>query len=172
MERRVQADHPFEPGGRHQHHRHRNGAGRGVRRPTHPGVRFCNRLLRRHRCPADRRERAARAGFLAGVVRDWEAAASPAIDAGVRVAFARTGLVVSSEGGAWQKLFPIFKAGIGGKLGSGDQYWSAISLTDEVRALCWLIDNEISGPVNLVGPDPLTNVEVTRSWATCSSGPR
>jgi uncharacterized protein (TIGR01777 family) len=101
------------------------------------------------------------AGFLAGVVRDWEAAAQPAIDAGVRVAFARTGLVVSSKGGAWQKLFPIFKAGIGGKLGPGDQYWSAISLTDEVRALCWLIDNEISGPVNLVGPDPLPNAEVT-----------
>lgn len=101
-------------------------------------------------------------GFLAGVVRDWEAAAQPAIDAGVRVAFARTGLVVSSQGGAWQKLFPIFKAGIGGKLGSGDQYWSAISLTDEVRALCWLIDNEISGPVNLVGPDPLTNAQVTK----------
>jgi uncharacterized protein (TIGR01777 family) len=102
------------------------------------------------------------AGFLAGVVRDWEAAAQPAIDAGVRVAFARTGLVVSSKGGAWQKLFPIFKAGIGGKLGPGDQYWSAISLTDEVRALCWLIDNEISGPVNLVGPDPLPNAEVTK----------
>ena len=79
---------------------------------------------------------------------------------------------MSSEGGAWQKLFPIFKAGIGGKLGSGDQYWSAISLTDEVRALCWLIDNEISGPVNLVGPDPLTNVEVTKVMGDASSGPR
>lgn len=101
-------------------------------------------------------------GFLAGVVRDWESAARPAIDAGVRVAFARTGLVVSSDGGAWQKLFPIFKAGIGGKLGSGDQYWPAISLADEVRALCWLIDHEISGPVNLVGPDPRTNAEVTK----------
>ena len=101
-------------------------------------------------------------GFLAGVVRDWEAAAAPAVDAGVRVTFARTGLVVSSDGGAWQRLFPIFRAGLGGKLGSGKQYWSAISLTDEVRALTWLINNDVGGPVNLVGPHPVTNAEVTR----------
>jgi uncharacterized protein (TIGR01777 family) len=101
-------------------------------------------------------------GFLAGVVRDWEAAAAPAVDAGVRVAFARTGLVVSSDGGAWQRLFPIFRAGLGGKLGSGKQYWSAISLTDEVRALTWLLNNDVGGPVNLVGPHPVTNAEVTR----------
>ena len=101
-------------------------------------------------------------GFLAGVVRDWEAAAAPAVDAGVRVTFARTGLVVSSDGGAWQRLFPIFRAGLGGKLGSGKQYWSTISLTDEVRALTWLINNDVGGPVNLVGPHPVTNAEVTR----------
>ncbi|MEZ5185804.1 MAG: TIGR01777 family oxidoreductase [Candidatus Nanopelagicales bacterium] len=102
------------------------------------------------------------AGFLASVVRDWEAAAQPATDAGLRVAFARTGLVVSSQGGAWQRLFPIFKAGIGGRLGPGDQYWSPISLQDEVAALRWLIDHEIAGPVNLVGPNPVTNAEVTK----------
>ena len=101
-------------------------------------------------------------GFLAGVVHDWEAAAQPAVDAGLRVAFARTGLVVSSQGGAWQKLFPIFRAGIGGRLGSGRQYWSAISLTDEVRALVWLLENEVHGPVNLVGPEAVTNAEVTK----------
>lgn len=101
-------------------------------------------------------------GFLAGVVQDWEAAAQPALEAGLRVAFARTGLVVSSNGGAWQKLFPIFKAGIGGRLGSGKQYWSAISLTDEVRALRWLITQDIAGPVNLVGPHAVTNAEVTK----------
>lgn len=100
-------------------------------------------------------------GFLADVVKQWEAAARPAAVAGVRVALARTGLVVSREGGAWQKLFPIFKAGIGGKLGSGRQYWSAISLHDEVRALEFLLTNEVSGPVNLVGPTPVTNAEVT-----------
>ncbi len=103
------------------------------------------------------------AGFLAGVVRDWEAAAAPAADAGIRVAYARTGLVVSSDGGAWQRLFPIFRAGLGGRLGSGRQYWSAISLTDEVRALSWLLQNDVHGPVNLVGPQPVTNAEVTRA---------
>ncbi|MFN8183414.1 MAG: TIGR01777 family oxidoreductase [Candidatus Nanopelagicales bacterium] len=101
-------------------------------------------------------------GFLASVVEKWEAAAQAATDAGVRVAFARTGLVVSSRGGAWQRLFPIFKAGLGGRLGSGRQFWSAISLNDEVRALTWLLSNDVRGPVNLVGPDPVTNAEVTR----------
>ncbi|HQR78759.1 MAG TPA: TIGR01777 family oxidoreductase [Actinomycetota bacterium] len=101
-------------------------------------------------------------GFLAGVVRDWEAAAAPAADAGLRIAFARTGLVVSSRGGAWQRLFPLFRAGLGGRLGSGRQYWSPISLNDEVRALAWLLAHDVSGPVNLVGPDPRTNAEITR----------
>lgn len=103
------------------------------------------------------------AGFLADVVRDWEAAAGPAVDAGIRVAFARTGLVVSSQGGAWKRLIPIFKAGIGGKLGSGRQYWSPISLDDEVSALTFLLDNDVSGPVNLVGPHAVTNEEVTKA---------
>ncbi len=102
-------------------------------------------------------------GFLAEVVQRWEAAAQPAVTAGLRVAYARTGLVVSSRGGAWQKLFPIFKAGIGGKLGSGKQYWPAISLTDEVRALVFLLMQDIRGPVNLVGPHPVTNAEVTKA---------
>lgn len=102
-------------------------------------------------------------GFLAEVVGDWEAAAAPAVAAGVRVAFARTGLVVSSRGGAWKRLFPIFKAGLGGRVGSGRQYWPTISLHDEVRALRWLIDHDISGPVNLVGPRAVTNAEVTRT---------
>ena len=102
-------------------------------------------------------------GFLADVVRAWEAAADPAIQAGIRVTHARTGLVVSSQGGAWQRLFPIFKAGLGGKLGSGQQYWSWISLRDEVAALAYLLDNsELSGPVNLTGPDPVTNSTVTQ----------
>lgn len=100
-------------------------------------------------------------GFLASVVRDWEAAATPAAEAGRRVVFARTGLVVSSRGGAWHRLFPLFRAGLGGKLSSGRQYWSPISLNDEVRALTWLLSHDVSGPVNLVGPDPCTNAEVT-----------
>ncbi len=101
-------------------------------------------------------------GFLAGVVVDWEAAAQPARDAGIRVPLARTGLVVSSQGGAWKRLLPIFKLGLGGKVGSGKQYWSFISLEDEVAALIALLeDDAYDGPVNLTAPTPVTNAEVT-----------
>jgi uncharacterized protein (TIGR01777 family) len=101
-------------------------------------------------------------GFLADVVRAWEAAADPAAAAGIRVAHARTGLVVASAGGAWARMFPLFKLGLGGKLGSGKQYWSWISLRDEVRALMYLLDRDISGPVNLTGPTPETNAAITK----------
>ena len=101
-------------------------------------------------------------GFLADVVADWEASAEPAAQAGIRVAYARTGLVVSSRGGAWKRLMPIFKLGLGGKVGSGRQYWSFISLRDEVSALISLLDDErYRGPVNLTAPTPVTNAEVT-----------
>ena len=101
-------------------------------------------------------------GFLADVVRAWEAAADPASAAGIRVTHARTGLVVAKQGGAWARLFPIFRLGLGGKLGSGRQYWSWISLRDEVAALTYLLDNDsMAGPVNLTGPAPATNAEVT-----------
>lgn len=103
-------------------------------------------------------------GFLAEVVQAWEAAAQPARDAGIRVVHPRTGLVISSLGGAWGKLLPIFKLGLGGKLGSGRQYWSYISMADEVAALKFLIANDsISGPVNLTAPIPATNSEITKS---------
>lgn len=102
------------------------------------------------------------AGFLADVVAAWEASAQPAVDAGIRVPFARTGLVVSSKGGAWKRLLPIFKLGVGGKVGSGKQYWSFISLRDEVAALIALLEDErYRGPVNLTAPHPVTNSEVT-----------
>ena len=111
-------------------------------------------------------------GFLADVVRAWEAAADPAAEAGIRVTHARTGLVVAKEGGAWARLFPIFKLGLGGKLGSGQQYWSWISLRDEIAALTYLLDTEaISGPVNLTGPNPATNAEVTRAMGTVLGRP-
>jgi len=100
-------------------------------------------------------------GFLADVVQAWEAAADPARDAGIRVAHARTGLVVAKQGGAWARLFPIFRLGLGGKLGSGRQYWSWISLRDEVSALMYLVDSTLAGPVNLTAPNPATNAEVT-----------
>lgn len=102
-------------------------------------------------------------GFLADVVVAWEAAANPARDAGIRVVHPRTGLVVAGNGGAWGRMFPLFKAGVGGKLGSGKQYWSWISLRDEIAALTYLIDNEsMSGPVNLTAPTPQTNAEITK----------
>lgn len=108
---------------------------------------------------------AAGSGFLAEVVVAWEAAADAARAAGVRVVHPRTGLVMSKWGGAWQKMLPLFKAGLGGKLGSGAQWWSWISLRDEVRALRFLIDTNISGPVNLTAPAPATNADVTKSMA-------
>jgi len=103
-------------------------------------------------------------GFLADVVVAWEAAAQPARDAGIRVVHPRTGLVISNKGGAWGKLLPIFKLGLGGKMGSGKQYWSYISMADEIAALKFLLTNEsISGPVNLTAPQPATNAQVTKS---------
>ena len=100
-------------------------------------------------------------GFLADVVQEWEDAADPAREAGIRVVHPRTGLVVSREGGAWARLFPIFRAGLGGRLGSGRQYWSFISMRDEIAALRLLIGSDLTGPVNLTAPDPPTNAEVT-----------
>ncbi|WP_236245300.1 TIGR01777 family oxidoreductase [Streptomyces sp. CC210A] len=101
-------------------------------------------------------------GFLPSVCVEWEEAATAAEEAGIRVAYARTGLVVAREGGAWGRLFPVFRAGLGGRLGDGRQYWSFISLHDEVAALRHLVDTpELSGPVNLTAPEPVTNREVT-----------
>ncbi|MBV9024568.1 MAG: TIGR01777 family oxidoreductase [Streptomycetaceae bacterium] len=101
-------------------------------------------------------------GFLARICQDWEAATAAARNAGVRTVMARTGLVVASGGGAWGKLFPLFKAGLGGRLGSGRQYWSFIALPDHIAALRHLIDTEtLSGPVNLTAPEPVTNAEAT-----------
>ncbi|WP_338325644.1 TIGR01777 family oxidoreductase [Streptomyces hoynatensis] len=101
-------------------------------------------------------------GFLAELCRDWEAAARPAERAGVRTVLLRTGLVVARSGGAWGRLFPLFRAGLGGRLGDGRQFWSAISLHDHVAALRFLLDREaLSGPVNLTGPHPVTNREAT-----------
>lgn len=103
------------------------------------------------------------AGFLADVVEQWEAAAAPALEAGIRVVYARTGLVLTPKGGAFKKLLPLFKLGLGGVIAGGKQFWSFISLTDEVRALQFLIETNISGPVNLTAPNPVTNAEVTRA---------
>ncbi|MFF9061645.1 TIGR01777 family oxidoreductase [Streptomyces sp. NPDC014882] len=101
-------------------------------------------------------------GFLPELCVKWEAAAEPARAAGVRTVFPRTGLVVSRDGGAWGRLFPLFRAGLGGRMGDGRQYWSYIALHDEVAALRHLLErDDLSGPFNLTAPEPLTNREVT-----------
>lgn len=101
-------------------------------------------------------------GFLPRLCVEWEGAAAPAQEAGVRTVFTRTGLVVSRAGGAWGRLFPLFRAGLGGRLGDGRQYWSFISLHDEVAAIRHLMDTDgLSGPFNLTAPQPLTNREIT-----------
>lgn len=110
-------------------------------------------------------------GFLADVVRAWEAAADPAQSAGIRVTHARTGLVVAKNGGAWARMFPLFNLGLGGKMGSGRQYWSWISLRDEVRALEYLATSELTGPVNLTAPHPATNAEVTAAMGAVMKRP-
>lgn len=111
-------------------------------------------------------------GFLAEVVVAWEKAAQPATAAGVRVVTIRTGLVAAKNGGAWSRLLPIFKLGAGGKLGSGKQYWSFISMRDEIAAIKFVISNsQISGPVNLTAPKPATNAEVTRAMSKIFSRP-
>ncbi len=109
--------------------------------------------------------------FLAHVVRDWEAAADPARRAGRRVACIRTGLVADSGGGAFGKMIPIFRKGIGGRIGSGKQWWSFISIADEVGAIKFCIANDIEGPVNLVAPKPVTNSEATKALAALLDKP-
>ncbi|MGW7258545.1 TIGR01777 family oxidoreductase [Streptomyces sp. NPDC054834] len=103
-------------------------------------------------------------GFLPSLCAEWEEATVPAQEAGVRTVFARTGLVVARGGGAWGRLFPLFKAGLGGRMGDGRQYWSYIALHDEVAALRHLIAGDgLSGPFNLTAPQPLTNREITEA---------
>jgi uncharacterized protein len=102
-------------------------------------------------------------GFLADVVVGWESAAQPAQDAGIRVVHPRTGLVVAGRGGAWAKLWPLVRFGVGGRMGTGRQWWSFISLRDELAALTFLVDSDLAGPVNLTAPTPVTNAEMTRA---------
>ena len=102
-------------------------------------------------------------GFLAHVCSRWEESTQEAEKAGIRVAYARTGIVLSSSGGLLKKLLPLFKLGLGGKIGSGEQIMSWISLRDEISAISWLIEKEIEGAVNLVSPEPVSNLEFTKT---------
>ena len=100
-------------------------------------------------------------GFLADICVQWEASTKAAEDAGVRVVHLRTGIVLSAEGGALKKQLPLFKFGLGGKMGSGDQWQSWISIDDEVAAITHLLTADTSGAVNLTAPSPVTNAEFT-----------
>jgi uncharacterized protein (TIGR01777 family) len=107
------------------------------------------------------------AGFLAEVCQRWEAEAEPARQAGVRVVRVRTSLVLASQGGALQKMLLPFRLGIGGRIGSGQQWWSWIALDDYVGLLLFALKaSELQGPVNAASPNPVTNAEFTRILGT------
>ena len=101
--------------------------------------------------------------FLAAVCREWESAADLAGD--VRTVKIRTGLVLDPTGGALGKMLPLFRLGFGGKLGSGKQWWSWITLHDQIRAIVFALENPISGPVNVTSPNAVTNQEFTSALA-------
>ena len=111
-------------------------------------------------------------GFLSEVVRAWEAAAAPAVEAGASVALARTGLVLAPGGGALGPLIRLGRLGLAGPLGSGRQYWPWITLEDEVRAFAHLVDTpEVTGPVNLVGPSPARQRDVASALGSALHRP-
>ena len=107
--------------------------------------------------------------FLAAVCREWEGAADLAGD--VRTVKIRTGLVLDPTGGALGRMVPLFRLGLGGKLGNGKQWWSWITLHDHIRAIEFLLENKISGPVNLTSPNPVTNQQFTAALARAMHRP-
>lgn len=110
-------------------------------------------------------------GFLADVCAQWEDAAQPAIDAGIRTVFLRTGIVLSKKGGALKKQLPLFKLGLGGRFGNGRHWQSWISINDEVKAIIHLLTSSLSGPVNLTAPEPVTNAGFAISLGSIVSRP-
>jgi uncharacterized protein len=102
-------------------------------------------------------------GFLAELCQQWEAAADPARAAGIRVVHTRSGIVLSDKGGALKKQLLLFKLGLGGRFGSGQQWQSWIGLDDEVGAILHALTADIAGPVNLTAPNPVRNIEFTKT---------
>ena len=104
------------------------------------------------------------AGYLAAVTKEWEDATGPAASAGIRVVNLRIGVVLTAAGGMLSRVLPIFKLGLGGRLGSGSQYMSWLTRSDVVDATVWTLEHEdVSGPVNVSTPNPVTNSEFTRA---------
>jgi uncharacterized protein len=111
-------------------------------------------------------------GFLAGVVRDWEAAMEPAREAGLRVVTLRSGIVITRQGGILARMLPLFRLGLGVRLGPGTQVMSWVALADWLRIARFLLDHpEISGPVNLTSPEPVTNTAFTSALAAALHRP-
>lgn len=110
--------------------------------------------------------------FISETCRQWEEAANPAKEAGIRVIHPRFGIILSNEGGALTKLIVPFSLGLGGNIGSGKQYMSWVSLEDVIYALYFLINTpEISGPVNFTSPNPVTNQDFTKTLARALGRP-
>ena len=107
--------------------------------------------------------------FLSVVCREWEAVANLAPS--IRTIKLRTGLVLDPTGGALGRMIPLFKFGLGGKLGSGKQWWSWITLHDQIRAMIFLMNSKIEGAVNLTSPNPVTNQEFTAALAMALKRP-
>lgn len=110
-------------------------------------------------------------GFLAVVAQEWEAAAAPAVTAGARVAYLRTGIVLDRSGGALKLMALPFKLGLGARLGSGRQYFSVISRRDWVGGVTHILESDLSGPVNLAAPTTPTNAEFTKALASALHRP-
>jgi uncharacterized protein (TIGR01777 family) len=110
-------------------------------------------------------------GFLAQLVHDWEAAADPAREAGIRVVHSRTGLVLTPDGGLLGQVLPLYKLGLGGRLGDGRQWFSWISEPDHIAGLRFLIDGDLEGPVNLTAPKPVTNAVYTKAVGAALNRP-
>ena len=103
------------------------------------------------------------AGFLAEVCKQWEAATNPARAAGVRVVNLRIGVVLAHDGGALKPMLPPFRLGLGGRVGSGQQWWSWVSLDDVIGAMLFALHGDLHGPVNAVGPTPVRNADFVKA---------
>jgi len=115
---------------------------------------------------------AAGTDFLSDVCVEWEGATTPASDAGIRVVLARFGIILDDKGGALAKMLPPFRMGVGGRIGDGRQWMSWIALDDVIGALQFVLGNQtMSGPVNFVSPNPVTNGEFTKTLGRTLSRP-
>jgi uncharacterized protein (TIGR01777 family) len=110
-------------------------------------------------------------GFLAEVGRAKEAASQPARDAGIRVVNFRQGIVLAKHGGALERMLPFFRLGVGGRVASGKQWWSWVALDDVTAAYSFALRGDLSGPVNLCAPDPVTNEQFTRALGRALNRP-